>query len=62
MISQRREQQGTTVWAAVDQKLAAERPSLLERHVRVVAGRVVNEVHVALYENEWRGERFYPLR
>jgi hypothetical protein len=30
--------------------------------VRVVAGRVLNEVHVALYENEWRWQRFYPVR
>jgi predicted DCC family thiol-disulfide oxidoreductase YuxK len=61
MISQRRAQQGTTAWAAVGQKLMAGRPSLLERRVRVVAGRVVNEVHAALYENEWRWERFYPV-
>ena len=32
-----------------------------KRRVRVVAGRVLNEVHAALYENEWRGERFYPV-
>ena len=62
MISQRRAQQGTTAWAAVDQKLTTGKPSLLERHVRVVAGGVVNELHVALYENEWRGERFHPVR
>jgi hypothetical protein len=61
MISQWRVQQGTMAWAAIDQKLTAGKPSFLGRHVRVVAGRVLNEVHAALYENEWRWERFYPV-
>ena len=30
--------------------------------VRVVAGRVLNELDVALHENERRWERFYPVR
>jgi hypothetical protein len=29
--------------------------------VRVVAGRVLNELHAALHKNEWRWERFYPV-
>ena len=50
MISQRLAQQGTT----------AGKPSLLEC-VRVVTGRVLNELHAALHKNEWRWERFYPV-
>ena len=32
-----------------------------QHRVRVAAGRVLNEVHAALYEDEWRWERFYPV-
>jgi hypothetical protein len=32
-----------------------------KRRVGVAAGRVLNEVHAALHENEWRWERFYPV-
>jgi hypothetical protein len=32
-----------------------------KRRVRVVTGRVLNEVDGAVHENEWRWERFYPV-
>jgi hypothetical protein len=32
-----------------------------KRPVGVAAGRVLNEAHAALHENEWRWERFYPV-
>ena len=32
-----------------------------KRRVGVAAGRVLNEAHAALHENEWRWERFYPV-
>jgi hypothetical protein len=60
MISQRRDQKGTTAWAAVDQMLTAGKPSLLERSVRVAAIRVLNEMHAALHKNERSGKRFHP--
>ncbi len=32
-----------------------------KHRVGVAAGRVLNEVHAALHENERRRERFYPI-
>jgi hypothetical protein len=32
-----------------------------KRRVGVAAGRVLNQAHAALHENEWRWERFYPV-
>src|SRR6516162_6442539 len=52
----------------VHRPISKHRNMISQRHgrnnnhrVRVVAGRVLNELHAALYENEWRRERFYPV-
>ena len=52
----------------VHRRINKHRNMITQRHarndrrcVRVVAGRVLNEVHAALHENEWRWERLYPV-
>jgi len=50
-------------------RINKHRNMIWQRHARnnqgrvgIAAGRVLNEVHAALHENEWRWERFYLVR
>jgi hypothetical protein len=41
--------------------MIAQRHTKQQDRVRVISGGVLNEVDAALYENEWRRERLYPV-